>query len=106
MKPTLGEDVTSLLAIASGAVIGAGLTAALLTGRPAPRVVRIEVLEPSMHLHFDHLHQPVQIMSGPEGSQSHWFPTRPLYELDPRDYGLIRDKTAPPRGAGRRSGEP
>jgi hypothetical protein len=35
MKPSLGEDVTSILAITSGAAISVALTAALLTQEPS-----------------------------------------------------------------------
>jgi hypothetical protein len=95
MKPTLGEDVTSILVITSGAVISAGLTAALLTREPAAHAaVRLKAVEADAYLHY--LHQPVLWMSGPEGAHSHWFPAPPPRELDARHYEIILEKKVVP----------
>ena len=95
MKPTLGEDFASILAITSGAVISAGLTAALLTREPAAHAaVRLTAVEADVHLHY--LHQPVLWMSGPEGAHSHWFPAPPPHEHDAHRYEIILEKKVAP----------
>jgi Flp pilus assembly protein CpaB len=63
MKPTLREDVTSILAITFGAVVGAGLIARLLPGRPVEdAAVRVEVRKPDLRI----VQVPVLKKAGPD----------------------------------------
>jgi hypothetical protein len=76
MKPSLGEDIRSVLAISFGAVVSTALTAAFLQARARPvehQVVDVEVpvhLDNGTYLHFvplDHEKKlEVVLMSGPE----------------------------------------
>jgi hypothetical protein len=75
MKPSLGEDIRSVLAISVGALVGTGVTAAFIQARARPvehHGVNVEVapVHGETYIHFvplDHKKKlEVVLMSGPE----------------------------------------
>jgi hypothetical protein len=82
MKPSLGVDLTSILAIGTGAFVSTVLTAVMVvrSAGPEPRV-EVEVHVEAQYVHFldykPHVDLKVSHLAGPEGPHSGWFPTEP-----------------------------
>jgi hypothetical protein len=64
MKPTLGADVTSILAITSGALLSTGLTVGFLARQPDHPAMEIRVRAPIQDVRIQYLHHPVLDLNG------------------------------------------